>query len=55
MSTDDINNQGGVNINKYIAYTALCNSATDIWDNFDINKTIVADDMETLVEGCRLH
>ena len=51
LSTDDINNQGGVNINKYIAYTALCNSATDIWDNFDINKTIVVDDMETLVEG----
>ncbi len=51
LSTDDINNQGGVNINKYIAYTALCNSATDIWDNFDINKTIVVDDMGTLVEG----
>lgn len=51
LSTEDINNQGGVNINKYIAYTALCNSATDVWDNFDINKSIVVDDMETLVEG----
>lgn len=51
LSTEDINNQGGVNINKYIAYTALCNSATDVWDNFNINKSIVVDDMETLVEG----
>ena len=51
LTIDDINKQDGVNINKYIAYTALCNSATDLWDDFDIDKSIVVDDMETLVEG----
>jgi len=51
LTIDDINKQDGVNINKYIAYTALCNSATDQWDDFDIDKSIVVDDMETFVEG----
>ncbi|GJM68144.1 hypothetical protein HMSSN036_03600 [Paenibacillus macerans] len=49
LSTAKINNNGGVNINKYLAYLALCNSATDPWDDFDINKTIVVADMETKV------
>lgn len=30
---------------------ALSNSATDVWENFDIDKTIVVDDFETMVEG----
>lgn len=51
LSVDNINRQGGVNINKYLAYLALCNSATDEWKNFDITKTIVVDDMETEVYG----
>ncbi len=42
---EKINSLGGVNINKYLAYLALCNTATDQWD-FDIKKTIVVDDME---------
>ncbi|MGZ7444939.1 RNA dependent RNA polymerase [Paenibacillus sp. TH7-28] len=50
LSTANINKNGGVNINKYLAYLALCNSATDPWDEFDINKTIVVDDMETKVK-----
>lgn len=51
LTEEIINEQGGVNINKYIAYLALCNSATDEWFQFDINKAIVVEDMETLVEG----
>lgn len=51
ITIDKINNTGGVNINKYLAYLALCGSATDAWDDFDINKTIVVDDMETDVDG----
>jgi len=51
LTIEDINKQDGVNINKYLAYLALCNSATDKWDNFNIDKTIVVDDMETMVEG----
>ena len=51
LTIDDINNLGGVNINKYLAYLALCNSATDEWIDFDIDKSIVVEDMETLVDG----
>lgn len=51
LTLDEINAQGGVNVNKYLAYLALCNSATDVWERFDIRKSIVVDDMETLVRG----
>lgn len=51
LTVDSINERGGININKYLAYLALCNSATDPWDGFDIQKSIVVDDMETLVAG----
>ena len=49
LGIDEINSKGGMNINKYLAYLALCNSATDLWEDFDIDKAIVVDDMETLV------
>ena len=49
LSIEEINSKGGMNINKYLAYLALCNSATDLWEDFDIDKAIVVDDMETLV------
>ena len=51
LTIDQINSLGGVNINKYLAYLALCNSATDVWDDFNINKSIVVEDMETTVRG----
>lgn len=51
LSLETINKAGGVNPNKYLAYTALCNSATQIWHEFDINKSIVIDDFETAVLG----
>jgi len=51
LTIDDINKLEGVNINKYLAYLALCNSATDEWTDFNIDKAIVVEDMETLVEG----
>lgn len=47
LTVDRINQMGGVNINKYLTYLALCNSATDKWEQFDINRAIVVDDMET--------
>ncbi len=31
LTVDDINLRGGVNVNKYLAYLARCNSATDVW------------------------
>lgn len=51
LSIDIINNKGGSNPNKFLAYTALNNSATDVWENFDIDKTIVVPDFETNVNG----
>ena len=51
LTVDSINERGGININKYLAYLALCNSATDPWEGFDITKSIVVDDMETMVCG----
>lgn len=51
LSVEDINKKGGVNTNKYLAYLALQNSATDLWEDFDIDKSIVVDDFETNVNG----
>lgn len=51
LTIDDINKKGGNNPNKHLAYMALTNSATDIWKEFDIDKTIVVNDFATDVFG----
>lgn len=51
LTVDDINASGGANVNKFLAYNALANSATDVWEEFDIDRAIVIDDFETEVEG----
>ena len=51
LTIDAINQMGGNNPNKHLAYMALSNSATDVWEDFDIDKTIVIDDFETNVFG----
>lgn len=51
LTIKSINAQGGMNVNKYLAYLALCNSATDLWEDFDIDRSIVVDDFETNVTG----
>ena len=51
LTVNDINNCGGINSNKFLAYLALCNSATDVWEDFDIDRSIVVEDFETMVEG----
>ena len=51
LTIDSINEKGGNNPNKHLAYMALTNSATDVWEEFDIDKTIVIDDFETEVYG----
>lgn len=51
LTTDKINSKGGNNVNKHLAYMALTNSATDEWQEFDIDKSIVVDDFETNVYG----
>lgn len=51
LTIDKINQMGGTNPNKFNAYFSLNNSATDVWDDFDIDKSIVVDDFETEVPG----
>lgn len=51
LTIDTINAKGGNNPNKHLAYLALNNSATDVWEEFDIDKAIVIDDFETEVFG----
>ena len=51
LTMDSINDKGGNNPNKHLAYMALTNSATDVWKEFDIDKTIVIPDFETEVFG----
>lgn len=47
LTVDKINELGGINVNKFLAYYALANSATAEWKEFDIDKAIVVDDWET--------
>lgn len=51
LTIDKINSKGGNNVNKHLAYMALINSATDEWNDFNIDKSIVIDDFETNVYG----
>jgi len=51
LTIEKINELGGVNVNKFLAYLALTNSATDEWKEFDIDKCIVVKDFETKVES----
>lgn len=47
MTDDIINKRGMMNINKFLAYKALQNSATEEWFDFDISKAIVVRDFES--------
>ena len=46
LSEEIVNSKGGMNTNKYMAYTSLCQSNTEIWNGFDIDRAIVIDDIE---------
>ncbi|KNY26346.1 RNA dependent RNA polymerase [Pseudobacteroides cellulosolvens] len=41
----------GCIVNKYLTYLALTNSASSLWEGFDISKAIVIPDFETEVTG----
>ena len=46
LSREEINRQGGMNTNKYLAYTSLCQTNSEIWTDFNIDRAIVVDDIE---------
>lgn len=51
LSFDSINESGGINANKLLAYIALASSATDPWPEMSIDRCIVIDDFEAPVTG----
>lgn len=51
LSIDEINACGGINVNKYLAYYSLSSSATDWWEDFDIDRCIVVPDFASTVHG----
>lgn len=46
LTIDEINILGGMNTNKYLAYTSLCQTNSEIWRDFNIDRAIVVDDIE---------
>ena len=46
LTREEINRQGGMNTNKYLAYTSLCQTNSEIWTDFNIDRAIVVDDIE---------
>lgn len=52
LTLDVINNEyNGMNINKFLAYLALNNSATELWEDFDIDSCIVVNDFESKIKS----
>lgn len=51
LSVEEINRKGGMNINKFLSYVSLCNSGTTPYNDFDIDKCIVVDDLQKQVVG----
>lgn len=49
LSWDRINELGGMNTNKFLAYTSLSQTNSSIWTDFNIDKAIVVDDVEFVV------
>lgn len=49
LSLDEINQKGGCNVNKLLAYKALINSASQPFEKFNIDKCIVVDDLDLIV------
>ena len=50
MTWEKLNELGGINVGKYLAYTALPSSSTDVWE-FDLDRAIVIPDFEAPVTG----
>ena len=46
LTWEKINELGGANVNKYLAYVALSSSASDEWTDFDIDRCIVIPEFE---------
>ncbi|MCI1590398.1 hypothetical protein [Heyndrickxia oleronia] len=54
LSIKDINEKGSMNLNKFNVYTALCNTSSVPWTDFDIRKSIVVPDFITTIENAEV-
>lgn len=54
LSVKEINKKGGMNLNKFNAYTALCMTASTPWTDFDITKAIVVPDFITSIKDAEV-
>lgn len=50
LTDKTINENGGMSVNKYLAYKALASSASYEWKNFKIGKCIVVDDVKVVLK-----
>jgi len=46
LTKEQINELGGMNTNKFLAYTSLCQTNSEIWEDFNIDRAIVVPDIE---------
>lgn len=46
LTRENVNKQGGCNTNKFLAYTSLCQTNSEIWQDFNIDRAIVVEDIE---------
>lgn len=46
LTYEKINELGGMNTNKFLAYTSLPQTNSAIWEDFDIDRAIVVEDIE---------
>jgi hypothetical protein len=46
LTRKEINRLGGMNTNKFLAYTSLCQTNSEIWEDFNIDRAIVVPDIE---------
>jgi hypothetical protein len=49
LTKEYINKNGGMNVNKFNAYLSLNNSASEVVEEFDIDKCIVVDDFTEII------
>jgi hypothetical protein len=49
LTIEQVNKVGGMNINKFNAYLSLNNSASEVVENFNIDKCIVVDDFTEII------
>ncbi|YCI79295.1 hypothetical protein M1D47_12390 [Bacillus sp. R1-10] len=51
LSIEEINDNDGMSVNKFLAYKSLASSASEKWENFSTEKCIVVDDVKVSLKN----